>query len=73
MSKKVHLKVLFDVATDLGELWTKVRDLDGIHLGGENSRYAVYYDGDHETSLNIIKICIESAKDGKFYADFHST
>lgn len=73
MSVKVHLKVLFNVATDLGELWTQVKDYKGIHLGGENSNYAVYYDGEYEAAASILRICMECAKDGKFFADFHSS
>lgn len=73
MSKQVHLKVLFDVATDLGELWTKVRDFKGIHLGGENSKYAVRFDGDYESSLKVLDVCMRCANNGQFFADFYNT
>lgn len=67
---KVHLKVLFSVATDLGALWTELKELNGIHLGGEHSSYAVYYDGNQETAMRILCACMRYSKNGKFYADF---
>ena len=69
---KVHLKVLFNVATDLGALWTEVKDYNGIHLGGEQSNYAVFYDGNQETAMKILCACMRHASNGKFFADFNS-
>lgn len=67
---KVHLKVLFNVATDLGALWTELKEYNGIHLGGEQSNYAVYYDGNKETAMKILSACMRYSDNGKFYADF---
>lgn len=67
---KIHLKVLLDVATDLGALWADVAGYSGVHLGGENSRYLVSYDGEKAQAMEILDICLKYADYGKFYADF---
>ncbi len=68
--KKLHLKVLFDVATDLGELWASLKDIDGIHLGGEGQSYTVYFNGKEADGIKALNICLEKTNVGKFYADY---
>lgn len=71
MAKKAHLKVLFNVATDLGALWTDVKEYDGIHLGGEQSRYSVTFDGPIGTAMDVLSICLKYSDNGKIIADFY--
>lgn len=70
MTDKLHLKVLLDCTVDLNKLWKEIMNIHETHLGGEDSKYTVQFDGSRADGLEVLKHCLATGGTGKFYADF---
>lgn len=70
MADILHLKVILDCTVDLNDLWGKIMNISETHLGGEDSKYTVQFDGKQAEGLEVLKHCLETHTVGKFYADF---
>ena len=70
MTDKLHLKVILDCSVDLNALWSEIHSYNSTHLGGENSKYTISFDGSQADGLSVLKHCLATGCIGKFYADF---
>lgn len=70
MADRLHLKVLLDCTADLNELWDSIMAIHETHLGGEDTKYSVQFNGSQADGLEVLKRCLATGCIGKFYADF---
>ena len=70
MADRLHLKVLLACTVNLNKLWDEIMNIHETHLGGEDSKYTVQFDGSQADGLEVLKCCLATGCIGKFYADF---
>lgn len=70
MTDKLHMKVILDCTVDLNALWDEIHGYHSTHLGSEDSKYTVSFDGSQADGLAVLKSCLATGCIGKFYADF---
>lgn len=70
MTDRLHLKVLLDCTVDLNKLWSSIVCYHETHLGGEDKKYTVQFNGSQADGLEVLKHCMATGCMGKFYADF---
>ena len=70
MADRLHLKVILDCTVDLNTLWDNIMNIPETHLGGEDSKYTVQFNGSQANGLEVLKRCLATGCIGKFYADF---
>lgn len=70
MADRLHLKVILDCTVDLNALWGDIMGYHETHLGGENCKYTVSFDGSQADGLAVLKRCLATDCIGKIYADF---
>lgn len=70
MADRLHLKILLDCTVDLNSLWGQICDYHETHLGGEDKKDTVQFDGSQADGLAVIQHCLATGAIGKIYADF---
>ena len=70
MTDRLHLKVILDCTVDLNKLWSTIMNIPETHLGGEDAKYTVRFNGSQADGLEVLKNCLATGCIGKFYADF---
>lgn len=70
MTDRLHLKILLDCTVDLNKLWSNIVCYHEAHLGGEDKKYTVQFNGSQADGLEVLKHCMATGCMGKFYADF---
>ena len=70
MADRLHLKVILDCTVDLNYLWGNISKYPETHLGGEDKKYTVQFNGSQADGLEVLKHCLATGCIGKFYADF---
>lgn len=48
--------------TDLEEIWRLIHNYNRVNLGGEDSRYAVYFTGTISDGLEVLRVLLEQTE-----------
>ena len=61
--KMLYFKALLPVSVDIEYIWKSIPNRDFVHLGGENSKYSITYEGEIHEGLNVLEMILEQADD----------
>ena len=55
----MRLKARFPVTADISSIWRDLSKISRVSLGGEDSQYVLYFIGDREDGLTVIKRALQ--------------
>lgn len=53
--RTMYFKALLDVSVDLEKIWSSVSKYNRVNLGGEDSKYTIYFTGSIEDGMEVLR------------------
>lgn len=53
--KTMYFKALLDVSVDLERIWKSVSKYNRVNLGGEDSKYTIYFTGSIDDGMEVLR------------------
>lgn len=59
--RQMWFKALLPVTVDLPAVWERIHNYNRVNLGGEDSKYTVYFTGTIDEGLEVLRVLLETA------------